>query len=821
MKYEMIDFSAYMPVRCVMHRLGYIERHLHDHFELLFVLSGSCTVLVGGHPVSLRAEDILTIDGHVPHELRGVECSVISVEFEQSLFEKTLPEPKHPRFDCNSAEQGNNAAFDHLRRLIARLVKNNVEQQEGYPLRNWSLVYELMDELYNNFRVDSSARQDAKAHRYASRIADIASIVSASYTRSFTLTELAGQVHLSVPYLSKFFEQQFGMTFLAYLTKVRLNHAVEELLYTGNTIEAISEHSGFPNSHAFVQAFRKEYGSLPSIYRRDFQRKEQPQTPVEQHDYMASLKKYLDSPEVAVPVQQQAVVCNGACSAAAPVKRLRHSWRFLLNVGRSADLLYSDVQEMVRQVQREIGFSFVKLSGVLSDELHLCSRNMAGELTYSFTYLDKILDFLLGVGLRPLVQLSFMPAALAKYPGKRLFGHLVSEPRDMDEWAALVEAVVRHMLERYGADEVRQWLFCVWTQPEGPRYMYGFSDVKIFYQFYRRTYLAVKGCDSALVFGDSPTYYIVKPGYTNWYLPFLAWSKKNGCEPDFLNFTFYDTILADTPQEGQSGKDAFGFVGSMKLNQAADGFQRFVEQFLDETRRLGWRKPVYLTEWNSTPSQQDLLNDTCFKSCYIAKCILENYDRLDSFGYWSLTDWMSEAPIPRELFFGGLGMFTVGGIPKATYHVFRMLRRLGDELLGQGPGWFVTAGNGQYQVMLYNYRHFSYLYAMGERFDMTFTERYTPFSPEQALDAHIRINDVEDGEYLVRETILSRRHGSAFDVWTSMGGLEPKNQEELDYIKARATPAMRKFTTKAGGHTLELDAWLDMLEIRLLVIQKL
>ena len=819
MQYEMIDFSAYMPVRCVMHHLGHIGRHLHDHFELLFVLSGSCTVLVGGHPVSLRAEDILTIDGHIPHELRGVDCSVISVQFEQSLFEKTLPEPKHPRFDCNSAEQGNNAAFDHLRRLIARLVKNNVEQQEGYPLRNWSLVYELMDELYNNFRVDSSPQQDAKAHRYAARIADITSIINANYTRSFTLTELAGRVHLSVPYLSKFFEQQFGMTFLACLTKVRLNHAVEELLYTGNTIEAISERSGFPNSHAFVQAFRKEYGCLPSVYRRDFQRKEQPQAAVEQHDYMASLKKYLDVPESTAPTGQ-AVVCAGTCSAAEAVRELRHSWRFLLNVGRASDLLYSDVQEMVRQVQREVGFSYVKLSGVLSDELHLCTRNAAGDLTYSFAYLDKVLDFLLGVGLRPLVQLSFMPAALAKNPGKHLFGHLVSEPRDMDEWIALVEAVVRHMLERYGETEVRRWLFCVWTQPETPKYMYGFSSDDAFYQFYRHTYLAVKGCDSGLTFGPSASYYVVRPDYTNWYLPFLAWSAKNGCEPDFLNFTYYDTILMDTIQEGQNGKETFGFVGSMRLNPEPDGFQRFVDQALREVRRLGWKKPVYVTEWNSTPSQQDLLNDTCFKSCYIAKCILESYDRLDSFGYWSLTDWMGEAPLPENLFFGGLGLFTVGGIPKSAYHVFRMLRRLGDELLGQGPGWFVTAGDGGYQVMLYNYRHFSRLYTMGERFDMTFTERYTPFSPEQAMDAHLRIEDVEDGEYLVRETILSRRHGSAFDIWSSMGGLEPESREELDYIKARATPAMRKFTVEARHHALELDAWLDMLEVRLLLIHK-
>ena len=158
--------------------------------------------------------------------------------------------------------------------------------------------------------------------------------------------------------------------------------------------------------------------------------------------------------------------------------------------------------------------------------------------------------------------------------------------------------------------------------------------------------------------------------------------------PDFLNFYYYDTALADQ----QKGKESiFGFVYSMTLRDTPDGFQGFVNQVLSEREKLGLRKtPIFLTEWNNTPSQEDLLNDTCFKSCYIVKNILENYDKLDSFGYWSLTDWMGEAPLPKELFFGGLGLFTVNGIPKASYYALWLLRQLGDRFIGSGDGWFAT-----------------------------------------------------------------------------------------------------------------------------------
>lgn len=79
------------------------------------------------------------------------------------------------------------------------------------------------------------------------------------------------------------------------------------------------------------------------------------------------------------------------------------------------------------------------------------------------------------------------------------------------------------------------------------------------------------------------------------------------------------------------------------------------------------------------------------------------------------------APQPDQLYFGGLGLFTANGIPKASCYAFTLLRELGDTLLGKGDGWIATKQNDDFIILPYNYRHFSQLYARGERFDMTFT----------------------------------------------------------------------------------------------------
>lgn len=815
-RYEILEFSTSMPVHCSVQQLTHLDLHFHDFFELILILEGQCRIILDGQLVTMGEGDVVAVVPHVKHEINSTGCSLLSVQFEQSVFEKTLPHPIHPNFECNSALQGNNSAFDALRRLMALLVKNNADKQTGYELRNWSLVYEIMDVMFNNFRVEDSKIQETRAHRYADRITKITQIISAHYTEPFTLSQLAEEIHLSVPYLSKFFDQQFGMTFLTYLTQIRLTHSVDLLLHSEKSIEQVSAESGFPNSHAFVQAFKKEYNLLPSSYRRKNRMTPVNQTAapeLEQHSYMAGLRKYLETPQKEEN-KEQVISKYVSCDGTKVISQLQHTWKNLMNIGNAADLLTESVRDEIRRMQNEVGFRYIRLTGVFSDELRFYSETREGKAVYSFAHLDEIFDFLKSVGLKPFIQLSFMPRQLAKDSSRYFLNYLVSEPKDLKRWGEIVAVFTGHLISRYGLNEVRSWMFCPWHQPDTMQ-MYGFRDSDTFFTFYKVSRDSVKKCDAEIPFGLPPTFYILQKNYNNWYLSFLDKCSEHNCSPDFLCFDYYDTVQSTV--QG-SGHDMFGFVGSMSLRDAPDGLSEFVMQVRRENRS---RKnlPIYLAEWNTSPSQQDLLNDTCFKSCYLAKNLLENIDSLDSFGYWSLTDRMGEAPLPAEMFFGGLGLFTKDGIPKAAYYALTLLSRLGNQLISCGDGWFVTKNEHGYQVILYNYRHFSQLYASGEVFDMTFHDRYTPFAPEQAMDVHFRLSDVENGDYTVRETVVSRRCGSAFDEWLRMGGLELEPGAELESLRMHAAPHISKYTAQAKHHTLELDALLEMLEVRLIEIE--
>ena len=225
---------------------------------------------------------------------------------------------------------------------------------------------------------------------------------------------------------------------------------------------------------------------------------------------------------------------------------LAHNFKNMCCVGSAKQFLYSEVQEMLRTVQQKIQYKYVKFHGILSDEMMVYMEKEDGTPVYSFTMIDKVLDFILSINLRPLIQLSFMPLALASDPSKLIYmwNFNTSPPKDMKKWTNLVTAIIGHTIRRYGLDEVKKWLFCVWNEPDGSVDSFGWKDAYEFYNFYKETYLAVKEIDKGLMFG-TPSLLLQPDTDQKWTTNFLEYSVQNNCMADFLNIHYYDNSFSN------------------------------------------------------------------------------------------------------------------------------------------------------------------------------------------------------------------------------------------------------------------------------------
>lgn len=827
--HEIINFGNNIPVKFFLNDIGEIQRHWHQSIELHFVLSGNVTINIKEKTFNLKEDDLILINYYDIHSLHSENCVLATFQINLSMFDKKVVDPSKLRFDCNSSISEDKNKFIPLKRLLAQMIKANIEETSHLEILNKSYSYRLLYELISVFTVEYDIDNTLFENRdKLDRILNIIEYINEHYTEKLSLNSIAETYFLSIPYLSKIFKKYIGVNFSDYLTSIRLSNSVTELINSDLSIESIAEKNGFPNTRSFVSSFKKQYNSLPSEYRKD---KSTPSKNLktikngtvdyftfEQHSYLGKLAEYLNDTNISTysSIKKPQLIDLGEINVQNKIKTLSHKFKQFTSLGKAKHILYNEIQDMLKIIQKDIGFKYIKFHGILDDDMMVYSEDKNGNINLSFTYIDKVIDFLLSINLKPLIELSFMPKDLARDLSNTMFENpsIISPPKDMDKWNYLIRNLIIHFIDRYGYEEVKSWLFCLWNEPDSPPSMFGFENDNDFFELYKNTYQTVKECMPDITFGGPS---IMSETFVNgiWIKKFGDYCTKNNCNPDFFNFHFYpleidlNTVNSNLHQKPR-----------LILNKNENIFRDTIQKIHSIIHNINLKNiPLFLTEWNSSVSHKDLLNDTTFKASYLAKNILENYDVIDSFGYWSLSDFIEEARLPKDLFHGGLGLFTYNKIKKPQYHVLTMINKLGDSLISNGDGYFITKKNNSYQVILYNYQHFSNLYASGELFDMTFTNRYTPFVNPKVKKLLLTLSNLEFDNYVLKETIVNRTYGSCFDKWIEMGGYSLETSEEVEILNNLSSPMIKKQLVQAKEGIYNLSVELEPHEVRLIELK--
>lgn len=812
------------PMKYYIETTKKTEKHWHRHLELNYVLSGSLDIQVRENTYQLNIDDIILINPYDIHAVLSENCILAVFIIDLSKFDHQLIHETKTQFLCNSATASDQNIFVPLKKLFALFVKANATDDQYVQLLNHSYSYNIIHYLIKYFRIDDIT-DNTDFKKQMNRMEKIITYLHQHYKEGLTLKELAERFYITTPYLSKLFKQYLGTNFTNYMNSIRLSYALTEIENTNLSIETLGEKSGFPNTRSFIATFKESYGMTPSRYRKNIIKNEElnkkkpsytNNRSTTHHNYLETLAKYLESPVEEITSNARVVQLNEIKNISALKKGvpLRHSFKMITSISKAKHILFAKNQQKLKELQQDIGFSYIIFHGILDDDMMVYSENEKGEPELNFSHVDMAIDFLLSINLRPFIQLSFMPKMLAKTLDNRQFytESVISLPKDFTKWNYLIKNLIIHLQSRYGYYEVEKWLFSLWNIPDSLPHMFSIGTCQDYFYFYKETYETVMSCNPNLTFGGpSCMNNTVEDG--EWISEFLNLCKKSHCEPAFLNFHFY-------PVNVSGGLAKLIQVQSHSTYlKSQNALKESIAKIKNNNKNFDWQmKTFYLTEWNLSISHRDLLNDTVFKATYLIKNILENYDQLDSFGYWVLSDFIEETKLVDDLFHGGLGLFTYNGIKKPAYYAFTLLNKLGSHLIRNGAGYFVTRSNNSIQMILYNYEHFSDLYTEGELFDMTFTERYTAFNELIKKKFVIPITDLQEKNYIIKQTIINRKHGSAFDKWVELGAVHLESQDEIQYLKSVSVPFIKIEKVFPENNSLTISCQLEPHEVRLIEI---
>jgi xylan 1,4-beta-xylosidase len=378
--------------------------------------------------------------------------------------------------------------------------------------------------------------------------------------------------------------------------------------------------------------------------------------------------------------------------AAAPSAPFPHFWEQMFGSGRAILSLRYTYQSDLRAVKDVTNFQYVRFHGILLDEVGVYDEDKQGNPRYNFTYVDQIYDGLLRNGIRPFVEISFMPKALASQLDYQGFWYkpIVSPPKDYVRWDDLITQFTRHLVDRYGIDEVSQWYFEVWNEPN-IGFWTGKPAQETYFQLYDHTAKDIKTVSLRLRVGGPST------AQAAWIREFIAHTVAEKIAVDFISSHIYGM--------DQASKVFGSGVTIPEEEMVYRGTKKMYEDIRASARP---ELPLIVSEFSGgrVPTGN---RDTLYMGPWIANAVRECDGLTNMMSFWPFSDVFEEhgvarSPFPVRPLQEGRGLIAPDGIPKPSYVAFALLHQLGDERISEpGDDVIVTKRkDGVLEIALWN-----------------------------------------------------------------------------------------------------------------------
>jgi len=455
--------------------------------------------------------------------------------------------------------------------------------------------------------------------------------------------------------------------------------------------------------------------------------------------------------------------------ATAPTRPFPHFWERMFGSGRAALTLRESYREDLRAVRRVTAVAYIRFHAIFHDELGVYAESPKGEPIYNFSYVDQVYDGLLANGVRPFVELSFMPRQLARRDIRQSFWYrpVVSPPRDYGRWDALITAFARHLVERYGIDEVSQWYFEVWNEPNLD-FWGGEPKQSTYWSLYDHTARSVKAVDTRLRVGGPAT------AQAAWVPDFIRHCKQNGVPVDFISSHVYGDDTAE---------NIFGSAEPVARDRMVC---RAVQKVHSEIQASPLPSlPLIWTEFNASFANHPQVTDAPYMGPWLAETVRQCDGFLQDMSYWTFSDVFEEGGVVKTPFYGGFGLLAVGGIPKPAFNAFALLHQLGEERFrADAEGALLTRrSDGALVLAIWNYTEIGSS-GKARRVVLTVKNSAARTASVQSLDAE---------------------HGNVHPAYERMGSPRYPTQRQLTELRTAATlplPVVRPLG--AGTLTLEI-----------------
>jgi xylan 1,4-beta-xylosidase len=400
-----------------------------------------------------------------------------------------------------------------------------------------------------------------------------------------------------------------------------------------------------------------------------------------------------------------------------------------------------------------------------------------GRPVYNFSYVDQIYDGLLDNGIRPFVELSFMPSGLTSNRGSVVpfwYRPNSAPPKSYARWDSLVRQFAAHLVARYGIDEVSAWYFEVWNEPNIV-FWGGKPKRRTYYELYDHTARAIKSVSPRLRVGGPAT------AQAAWVGDFLRHAREARIPVDFVSSHVYGN---------DSAANVFGTHEHIPRDRMVCRAVRKVHEEIARSPTPGI--PFILSEFNASYRNEPDVTDSIYMGAWMADTIRQCAGMVDLMSYWSFSDVFEEQGVVTTPFYGGFGLIAERGIAKPAYNAFALLHKLGTRrVAADSDSALVTRrDDGALVIALWNYAEPD---GAGDRYTGP------PAVPRPAKRFMIRLEEAAPDAHALLWSV-DADHGNVIKAFDAMGRPAFPSREQIALLKAAAQlPAPAQVSLEQGA----------------------
>ncbi len=768
------------------------QQHLHTDVELLYVVEGSIDVKIKDSVFTLNRDDVLVINSSIQHSIETNEKSIVcSIMYDYQILVHILKKP-NSFFLCNSASDKTKSYLEIVK-LCRDIVYQHVTSLKKTDSYIYSLLYSLLDELIEHHMVDDTNTEISENYDADEKLQIIIHYVHTNYQDGISLSDLAKQMYTSTSTLSRLFKKQTGTYFAEYVNQVRTRYAIDELLYTEKNMTKIAMDCGFSNASAFTKVFREIYNMAPTEYRQKMKGSIKEEKAVD-----ADIKAKIEE-EFKHEIESKKA--DSTIEVVANVKEtteLKRSWNKLVNVGFIHDVLRANTQYHIQYLAKEVGFTYARIWMVFNSKTMVSDGKTVGD--YNFDMIFEALDFLVENRIKPWLDFTNRPYANVTNPEESAwFEDIRIQFKDQRVWENLYKQFFKSLIRRYGEKELATWRFEIGLEGFHNDYDtyflnggFDFSDV---FSYVSRTIKelvpdAQVGFSSGAGIQETKDFeFILRNLFVQEY------------KPDFISHIIFPYI--PKPFTAIDGKQA-NFVRSQDRDFEGSEIARIYELY-DKLEIP--REKLVVSEWNLTCSNQNYLNDSCFRGCVLIRSIVNFAQNIDVWGMWIASDWQCNSYAARNVINGGSGILSKDSIRKPIYFALKMLNAMGTKVIARGENYMVTkVADDEYQIICFNTVWYNSGYFIDAENQATVEDAKAYFDMHDDKKLIIKLEGVsENSGYYVKRRGVNRDHGSIIDEWAKFDNDSRLERADIKYLQEMCVPDLSRSRVKSKGDVLTLE----------------